>query len=191
MLALLPEEETAQNKWQHVYPARSAAAFRLQSAISGKHVRLGDIQSEKAIITFVPGIWAPWCRRFLDDLSLASQEIGQYRTVLVAIISQDFDQVMEYLSTNPVGFEVLADPHGAISTRYGVFDEVIEEPMQISKPSVFVLDDEKNIHYKFFGQHLMDRPTRDDLIDVAQVKLPKSKEKRSFFFFRKLFYAGN
>lgn len=192
MLAFLPEDESPVSKWQTVYPSRNAPAFRLQSAVTGKHVRLGDINAEKIILTFVPGMWAPWCRKFIDELSHSVEAIYQNQALLVTIVSQDYDQLTEYVDRNFIDFEMLADPHGVINTRYGIFEDAIVEPMKISKPSIFILDNDKNIHYKFIGRHLTDRLTAAEVVEMSQRPLPVTKKRRMGIpLLSRLLYAGN
>ena len=156
------------NRWQEFNVPRSAPNFYLPNVLKQKTVSLYDLEEyNKIILAFLPGIWAPWCRRFLEELSINSKFYNDTDTYFVTIISQESIQLKDYLSQNKINIDVLADENGATGTRYGVFDEKQTEPMRISKPTVFLLNSNKEICFKFIGNHLSDRPRFSEIIQMC------------------------
>ncbi len=156
------------NRWQEFDTPRSAPNFYLPSVLKEKTVSLYELDAyKKIILAFLPGIWAPWCRRFLEELSLNSKYYNNTDTYFVTIVSQDHKQLQDYLLENKITTEILADENGATGTRYGVFDEKQTEPMKISKPSVFLLNSNKEICFRFMGNHLSDRPKFKEIMQMC------------------------
>lgn len=181
------------SRWRKLANIRSAPNFQLQSATSGKTLSLDSFNYKRLVVSFLPGVWAPWCRKFLDELDATSRNHAADDLKFVVIISQDFHQVWEYVHSENLRIEVICDPNGVIGKRYGVFDDNILEPMRISKPSVFILDSQKNLAFTFIGKFLMDRPQMGEIIAKAQEPLGTDPKQRSRFNFgfKKLAYAGN
>jgi peroxiredoxin len=180
------------SRWRKVSPLRAAPNFNLQSVTTGNFLSLNEIEANSLIIAFLPGVWAPWCRKFLNSLNQNVHHINDNGAHLVAIISQDYDQLFRYAKQVDLHFEVLADTHGVIGKRFGVFDEQIREPMKISKPSIFILDRKKRLRHTFIGKYLMDIPKVDEII--AKATEPQSNDnvsERSWLIFRRPIYAAN
>lgn len=173
---------------------RVSPNFRLQSATSGKQVSLDEIICNRLVLAFIPGVWAPWCRKFLDELDAALQLEGIPQAKVVAIVSQDYEELYRYVRAQKLDIEVLSDPNGVIGKRYGMFDEHLTEPMRISKPSVFILDSKKNIAHTFIGMHLMDRPSAEEIWQKLAEPLETDSRARTGIFnllFRRYNYAAD
>lgn len=173
------------NTWQKVLKVNIAPSFRLHHINTGKYVSSDEIITGISVLTFLPGIWAPWCRKLLAELDeLAGSEEGQ-PFQFIAVISQNDDQLREYWQAHPYSICILADPSGAINTRYGIFDDKISEPMKISKPSILILDKHRRIHYKFMGAHLADRPNAEQIINYARRLHAETAPKPPRFFWHR------
>lgn len=181
---------TDKPRWKRI-SGRNAPNFNLQSATSGVMISLDELtSSHRLVIAFVPGVWAPWCRKFLDELELGFANQTRPGVRCIAIVSQNYEQLFKYVKKQKLDLEILSDPNGVISKRYGVFDEQMEEPMKISKPSVFVAGKQGKLLYNFTGRHLMDRPLSSEIWEKVDEKLPEDiVYKRHFLFFRKPVYA--
>ncbi len=180
------------SRWRRVSPMRAAPNFNLQSVTTGNFLSLAEIESENLILSFLPGVWAPWCRKFLTSLNNNIAEFNRNDVTLVAIVSQDYEQLFRYAKQADLKFELLSDSHGVTSKRFGVFDEQMQEPMKISKPSIFILDRKKRIRYTFIGKYLMDIPKVEEiLLKSSEPQQADSATSRSWLPFRKLLYVGN
>ncbi len=169
------------NRWKRYINKREAPGFRLYSLQQQKFIRHGDYKDQRTIITFLPGVWAPWCRKLISELSLLESHLKDHGIKMLAVISQNQEELQEYCDSNRVTLDVLADPHGVVGKRYGVFDDEILEPLGISKPSVFLMDEDKNILASFLGKHLTDRPLAEEIIHIATTTPSFPKERGSIF----------
>lgn len=184
--------------WRRFTTARIAPSFNLQSATTGKLTSLEEVEAKSIILAFIPGVWAPWCRKFLDELEQNLPEIQQQHMSVLAVVSQNYEQLYRYARVQKMQIDILSDQAGVISKRYGVFDDTIQEPMRISKPAVFILDHNHQLVFTFTGKHLMDRPTVEDMIAKAQEVIKEFDAKagwsafpiwRFFKFLKRLTYA--
>lgn len=179
-------------RWRRVTPLRAAPNFNLQSVTTGNFLSLAEIESESLVLAFLPGVWAPWCRKFLNALNNSVGKFNAQKVDLVAIVSQDYEQLFRYAKQADLRFELLSDCHGVTSKRFGVFDEQMQEPMKISKPSIFILDRKKRIRHTFIGKYLMDIPKVEEiLIKAAEPQPVEQSSARGWLPFRRLTYAGN
>lgn len=172
---------------------RYAPNFDLLSANSDSFVELSQLKHDRLLLAFVPGVWAPWCRRFLDELDQQAVSLGREGVRCVAIIAQNHDQLAKYVKERRLKIELLADTHGVIGKRYGVFDENSSEPMKISKPSIFILNKENRLLFTFVGKYLMDRPDMDELYAKATEVFPEDRPsilERIIAIFRRPNYAN-
>ena len=90
-------------------------------------------------------LWATWCPPCLEGLPLLNriQEIYGERGLTVLGLAGDDDpqRVRDFLSKNPVSFDVLLDVGGEVGTRYGI----------TGYPETFVVDREGRLRTKLIG----------------------------------------
>jgi peroxiredoxin len=185
-------------KWEYLTPPRKSPDFCLQNATNASELSIKDLHCDRVVLTYLPGVWAPWCRKFIGYLN---QNIdffvtSKFEIRLIAIISQKYEDLFEYVWENDIKFDCLSDPLGAIGKRYCVFDDSIYEPLKISKPSIFILDSSMYIQSIFLGDHLADKPSIEDILLKAEEDYTKvitedmHVHSNSSFFggLKKLFY---
>ena len=61
-----------------------------------------------------------------------------------------------------LGFPVLFDPEGLVIGDYGIYDTLDDG---YATPSVFVIDKDGDIRWKYVGRHYNDRPSNGQIID--------------------------
>ncbi|HEX6291460.1 MAG TPA: redoxin domain-containing protein [Herpetosiphonaceae bacterium] len=71
---------------------------------------------------------------------------------IVAVAQQDIFEAQATVEKTGVSFPVLADPSGAVISKFG------------SAPSVFILDQDGNIVWSYEGEHSDDRPSISNLL---------------------------
>ncbi len=149
-------------RWRNISPTRPAAQFSLPAANHFEQISLEDLKAYRIILTFIPGIWAPWSRKLLSEMDeLVTELLPGYE--LIAIAAQQLQQLREYAVAEGLKLTLLSDEYGVISKRYGVLDESVTQPLGISKPSIYILNSRKRIMTVFVGRHLMDRPTKEEI----------------------------
>ena len=143
-----------------------APEFTLLDVTSNTVTKLEDYayDSEKVLLTCLPGVWSPWSRKVLTSLTQHQQQLEYSGKSIIAIISQSIEPVRDYVKKNEIGYPVLADPYGIVSKRYGVFDELQNEPMQISRPSYFVINSKREVLTKHIGRHADHHPDFSELV---------------------------
>ena len=60
-----------------------------------------------------------------------------------------------------LGFPVLFDPEARVIQSYGVFNTLSDG---YATPSVFVIDKNGDVRWKYVGRHYNDRPTNEQII---------------------------
>lgn len=179
------------DNWRLFKPARLIPTFNLYQIDEAAEFTRNDFYGTKAILIFLPGMWAPWCRKLISQLDPICETLAAMDCQLIAVVSQNQAQLSEYFEENPVDMLVLADPAGHASLRFSIFDENISEPLRISKPTVLAINAETKVQARFSGKHLSDRPNPVDIVQVASLltDLPKKRNWWNWLSFRA--YAGN
>ena len=60
-----------------------------------------------------------------------------------------------------LGFPVLFDPEAGVIESYGVYNTLNDG---YATPSVFIIDKNGNVRWKYIGRHYNDRPTNQQII---------------------------
>ena len=68
------------------------------------------------------------------------------------------ERAIEHLD---LGFPVLFDPDAKVIDRYGVYDTLNDG---FATPSIFIIDKDGDIRWKYVGRHYNDRPTNQQII---------------------------
>ena len=111
-------------------------------------------------------MWATWCPPCLEELPLLNRIQERYRQrglVVLGLAGDDDPQrVRDFLSANPVSFDVLLDVGGEVGTQYGI----------IGYPETFVVDREGRLRKKLIGPLPADagRPAKE-LSDALEAVL--------------------
>jgi peroxiredoxin len=170
--------------WKLLKPARLIPTFNLYELQEVEEFTRADLYGQKTILVFLPGMWAPWARKLISQLDMLTDYLEKMGCQLVAVISQNQEQLQEYFESNPVKMGILADPAGHASLRFSIFDDNISEPLRISKPTVLAVNAESKIQAKFTGRHLSDRPNPQDIIEVTSLltDLPRKRRWWNIFF---------
>ena len=99
----------------------TAPDFRLQDALTGKQVNLGDVLGlGPVVLNFFRGRWCPYCVTELErwrDLHTGLRRRGAF---LLAISPQTHRQNTFAVEQHALPFPVLSDPGAAVATRYGL-----------------------------------------------------------------------
>lgn len=169
--------------WRDVFPAKDAANFKLRHVTSGRNVSLADLSYDhRLILTFLPGVWAPWSRKLLAEMDDNLPRFESAGLDLLVIAAQYPEQLATYSQKHRLKLPVLADELASISKRYGVYDANQSEPMRLSKPAIYILNEDKKIIRTFIGRHLSDRPSAEDIIRHSVQPLTRNTTKHLFMF---------
>ena len=64
-----------------------------------------------------------------------------------------------------IEYQLLADPDNAVIDRYGIFNAESRRP--VPHPTVFVIDKQGVVHWKFIEIDYRIRPTNDDILTAV------------------------
>lgn len=179
MLSRRPKPEIVlPENWRLLKPARLIPTFNLFPLDDAEEFTRAELYGQKTILIFLPGMWAPWARKLICQLDMLTDYLEGMGCQLVAVVSQNREQLQEYFEENPVKMGILADPAGHASLRFSIFDDNISEPLRISKPTVLAINAESKVQAKFTGHHLSDRPEPQDIIQVTNLLTDLPKKRR-------------
>jgi len=83
----------------------------------GTTQKLSDLHGKKVVLNF----WATWCepcREEMPDLDKAYQKYADDVVVLAVNKAEKVERIAKFNGEVPVGFTLIADPQGDVSTRY-------------------------------------------------------------------------
>ncbi len=86
---------------------------------------------------------------------------------IVAISSEDRAEASTLKNELAISFPILSDADRAVIERYGVFHENEPKGRPIARPSVFIIDPEGIIRYRYVGEDARDRPSPDELLRLV------------------------
>ena len=101
-------------------------------------VSLEDFRGQPVVLAFYPADWSPVCT---DQLSLYAEVMPEFKKHNAELLAISVDNVWSHLAfakDRKLNFPVLSDfqPKGAISRKYGAFNEKIGESLR----ALFVVD---------------------------------------------------
>ncbi len=125
---------------QALAPGSLAPDFVVQT-IGGKVTKLSNYRGRPVVVN----LWATWCPPCLEEMPALSELQDRFRErglVVLGVAGDDkTSSVMKFLEKNPVSFEVLLDPKGAVGTLYGI----------TGYPETFLIDREGRMVGKIVG----------------------------------------
>ncbi len=69
-----------------------------------------------------------------------------------------------------IEFQLLSDPDNAVINRYGIFNPDESRGRAVPHPTVFVIDKDGVVHWKFIEIDYRIRPTNEDILtEVAKL----------------------
>ncbi len=66
-----------------------------------------------------------------------------------------------------IEFQLLSDPDNAVINRYGVFNPDESRGRAVPHPTVFVIDKDGVVHWKFIEIDYRIRPTNEDILTAV------------------------
>lgn len=150
-----------------------APNFELQST-TGDKLRLSDqIGKGPIVLLFYPLAWSPVCTEEMCSIRDALKEFeGLNASVFGIGVDSPYAQ-KAWSKELGLKFPLISDFNKEVSTSYGVLHEELAGLKGVSKRSVFILDNDGKIQYKWVSED----PTR--LPDIDQIKRVLAKIQKS------------
>jgi peroxiredoxin len=120
------------------------------------------ISTQKGLIVFFRGSWCHHCRRQLSELRDNFSTIQKKGYEIVAI-SNDSTYKSSLLKTFlHLPFPVLADEDSSLITKLNLLTSYHEK--SVSKPAIFIIDENKNIIWQHIGTDYDDIPSATEIM---------------------------
>lgn len=97
---------------------REKADFTLAD-LEGKSWTLRQLSGEVVLVNFW-ATWCPPCRKEMPDLDAIYKESREKGLVILAISDEGREKVVPFLKDHPVGYPILLDPGGRVTSEFAV-----------------------------------------------------------------------
>lgn len=151
-----------------------APDFFLQD-ITGQGVRLTDsIRNGYVVLIFYRGGWCPLCSKQLSSIANDYEKFTAAGAKILAISSEQPEKGKELLLKLKLPYTLLADPDHKAIELYGILAgkrELKDIPALTHRrkrdyaiPSIFIIDREGKIRYRYVGKSFRDRPRNEEIL---------------------------
>jgi peroxiredoxin len=121
---------------------------------SGKPQTLETLMGAKGLAVFFvrSADWCPFCKRQLVDVNA---QLARFRALGLNVVSvsvDDIEKIAEFAKSQSIGYEMLADPDGAINLSLGIRDEqypVGSAQFGVPRPTLYVIDRNKTVRLRY------------------------------------------
>jgi len=80
------------------------------------------------------------------------------------VLAQNREAVRHYIEETGLPFDILIDERRDMLRAYGVWHRVGIDAWNISRPAVFLIDQDGSIRYSFIGDNQREFPTQEELL---------------------------
>ena len=80
------------------------------------------------------------------------------------MLAQNREAVRHYIEETGLPFDILIDERRDMLRAYGVWHRVGIDAWNISRPAVFLIDQDRSIRYSFIGDNQREFPTQEELL---------------------------
>jgi peroxiredoxin len=84
----------------------------------------------------------------------------------VGVLAQDREAVRHYIEETGLPFDILIDDRRDMLKAYGVWHRVGLDAWNISRPAVFLINQDGSIPYSFVGDHQREFPTQQEMLQA-------------------------
>lgn len=142
--------------------------------ILGEEVKLSDL-TENGFVTliFYRGSWCPMCNLQLAAFEKDYNKFKELNSELVGISTDAPEEAKKTLEKANNSFPLLLDPQSKVIESYGIKvekRELIDIPAKMNNknnyaiPSIFIVDKEGILRYKYIGKSFRDRPPNEMIL---------------------------
>ncbi len=154
---------------------------RLKDAY-GNPVDLHDLINEKAsVVVFYRGGWCPYCNAHLSELATLEDQIIKLGFQLIAISTEEPQNLLTTTDKNKTGFTLLSDPKGVFMQEVGIGFEANEKTQAfmaknvtgefttiLPVPTLLVVSAKAEILFEYISPNYKQRITDDILMAVLK-----------------------
>lgn len=133
--------------------------------INMKNMKLSDIKGKKVILAFFPAAESPVCTSEMCNFRDSLNEINNKNTQIIGI-SVDGPFANKFFTENRhLNFPILSDYKRQVINDYGIVmkDLASLKDYNSAKRSIFILDENKKIIYKWISDNPLIEPNYDEI----------------------------
>jgi peroxiredoxin len=86
---------------------------------------------------------------------------------VVGVLAQNREAVRRYVEETGLPFDILIDERRDVVKAYGVWHRVGLDALNISRPAVFLVNQDGSIPYSFVGDNQREFPTQAEILAAA------------------------
>ena len=148
----------------HVSSLTRAPGFRL--ADQKERVRtLADLLARgRLLLAFHRGTWCPNCRHRFRELADNMPAYTARGIQVFGVLAQKRETVRHYIEETGLPFDILIDERRDMLRAYGVWHALGLPAWNISKPAVFLIDQDGGILFSFIGDGQSEYPSQDEIL---------------------------
>ena len=135
-----------------------APDFRLPDAVTGTEYRPAQFAGRDVLLVFFRGTWCPFCRQQMRVLKENHPRLERAGVQVLGVVCQSPASVRRYLAGAPLPFPLLVDERREAARAYGVHYRLSWDGVNLARPSLFVLDGEGRITFRYVGGNMRDLP---------------------------------
>jgi peroxiredoxin len=83
---------------------------------------------------------------------------------VAGVLAQNREAVRRYIEETGLPFDILIDEHRDVVRAYGVWHRVGLDAWNISRPAVFLIDQDGSIPYSFIGDNQRQFPAQPEIL---------------------------
>ena len=87
---------------------------------------------------------------------------------MVGVLAQDREAVRHYIEETGLPFNILIDDRRDMLKAYGVWHRVGLDAWNISRPAVFLIEQDGSVSYSFVGDDQREYPSQEELLTAAK-----------------------
>ncbi|MFB5598624.1 MAG: redoxin domain-containing protein [Nitrososphaeraceae archaeon] len=133
--------------------------------INMKNMKLSDIKGKKVILAFFPAAESPVCTSEMCNFRDSLNEINNKNTQIIGI-SVDGPFANKFFTENRhLNFPILSDYKRQVISDYGIVmkDLATLKDYNSAKRSIFILDENRKIIYKWISDNPLIEPNYDEI----------------------------
>ena len=140
-----------------------APNFELPSTVVEKLKLSDQLKSGPLVLLFYPRDWSPVCTKELCSLRDGFSEFEELGVKILAVSVDSIFSHRAWADALGITFPLLSDFNREVSRLYGVLHEEILGLKGIAKRSVFVLDEEGTIRYRWVTDDPSQLPDMEEI----------------------------
>jgi peroxiredoxin len=146
-----------------------APDFTLRTA-GGQPLRLADLRGRAVALFFFRGTWCGTCRGLMDQIRDHYADYQRLDAHVLGVTTQNADGLADYMRRAAIPFPIVLDPDRAVIRRYGVYNLLSFEGVNLPHNAVFLLDPAGVIRFVHVSRRSTDMP-EEPLVRAALAEI--------------------